>query len=162
MRKVSTCLWFDSNALEAAEFYVGVFENSKILKVVQYGSAGVEIHHRPAGSVMTVSFELQGAPFTALNGGPAFQFSPAISLVVHCRSQNEIDYYWEKLSQGGNVEAQQCGWLQDQFGVSWQIAPAAMLEWISDSNQAAPDRVMSALLSMKKPDIAALERAYHG
>src|SRR5262245_2151667 len=120
-QRIALCLWFDHQAEEAAAFYVSIFKNSNVVSISRYGKAGYEIHRRPAGSVMTVEFELDGQPFTALNGGPQFTFNEAISLQVFCENQTEVDYYWDKLSKGGDPKAQQCGWLKDQYGLSWQI-----------------------------------------
>jgi predicted 3-demethylubiquinone-9 3-methyltransferase (glyoxalase superfamily) len=161
-RRIAPCLWFDDQAEEAAKFYTGIFRNSKIVTTSRYGEAGHEIHGRPAGSVLTVAFELDGQPFTALNGGPVFRFNEAISLQVNCDSQKEVDYYWEKLSQGGDERAQQCGWLKDRYGVSWQIVPDAVPKMLSDPDTDRSSRAMQALLQMKKIDISALERAYAG
>ena len=133
MQKIAPCLWFDSQAEEAAKFYTGIFRNSKIGASRRYGEAGREIHGKPAGSVMTVAFELDGQAFTALNGGPMFKFNEAISLQVNCETQDEVDYYWEKLSEGGDEKAQQCGWLKDKYGVSWQIVPTILAEMIERS-----------------------------
>jgi predicted 3-demethylubiquinone-9 3-methyltransferase (glyoxalase superfamily) len=157
--KIAPCLWFDHQAEEAAKFYVSVFRNSKITSVSRYSNAGQEIHRRPPGSVMVVAFELEGQPFTALNGGPEFKFNEAISLEIHCETQQEIDYYWDKLSQGGDPKAQQCGWLKDKYGVSWQVVPRVLLELMKDHESATAQRVMVAMLRMKKLDIAQLERA---
>jgi len=159
---ITPCLWFDSQAEEAAKFYTSIFEDSRIGRISRYGEAGKEVHGRPAGSVMTVEFELAGQPFTALNGGPAFQFNEAISFQLSCRDQKEVDYYWEKLSAGGDPKAQQCGWLKDKYGVSWQIVPIAVAKMLSDPKSGNSQRAMTALLQMKKLDIAALERAYAG
>lgn len=160
MNKLATCLWFDSQALEAAEFYVSVFENARILDVAYYGKEGVEIHGRPEGSVMTVAFEIEGSSFLALNGGPHFHFTPAISLIVNCDTQQEIDALWQKLS--ANSAAEQCGWLQDKYGLSWQIMPREMAELMSSTDAAKSGRVMNAMLAMKKLDIAALRCAANG
>lgn len=160
--KIIPCLWFDNQAEEAAKFYVSVFKDSKIRKVTHYGKEGYEIHKRPEGSVMTVEFELGGHPFTALNGGPVFKFNEAISFEVHCDTQEEIDYFWGKLSQGGDVRAQQCGWLKDKYGVSWQVVPRGLSEWVSDPHSERSQRAMRAMLQMKKLDIAALRNAYEG
>ena len=160
MQKITPCLWFDSNAEEAAKFYTSIFKNSKIGKISRYGKEGYEIHGKPEGTVLTVEFELNGQTFTALNGGPAFKFNEAISLQVHCKSQNEVDYYWEKLSKGGDEKAQQCGWLKDKYGVSWQIVPIVLSEMLQDKNAEKSERVMKALLQMKKLDIKTLEQAY--
>ncbi|WP_275630150.1 VOC family protein [Pseudomonas sp. 273] len=162
IQRVTPCLWFDDQAEQAAAFYTAIFPNSRIAAVSHYGEAGREIHGRPPGSVMTVAFELDGLAFTALNGGPVFQFSEALSLQVNCDSQEEIDHYWERLSAGGPVEAQQCGWLKDRYGLSWQIVPAALADMMAGPATAASQRAMLALLGMKKLDIAALRRAYDG
>jgi len=158
-QKIAPCLWFAGEAEEAARYYTGIFPNSKIVKIARYGKAGFEHHHRPAGSVMTVAFELDGQPFVALNGGPVFKFSEAISFAVHCKSQEEIDYFWLKLSADGEG---QCGWLKDKFGLSWQIVPAKLGDMASDPDPAKSDRVMAAIMNMKKLDLATLERAYRG
>ncbi len=162
VHRIEPCLWFDSQAEEAANFYVSVFPNSRIVKVARYGEAGVEVHGRPAGSVMTIEFELDGTPMLALNGGPHFRFSPAVSLEVHCDSQAEIDHYWARLSEGGDPAAQQCGWLADRYGLSWQIVPRAFVEMIPETPTPASERAFSAMLGMKKLDWAALERAFAG
>lgn len=159
MDRIAPCLWFDHQAEEAATFYVSVFKNSKIIAVSRYTRAGVEIHHRPAGSVMTVEFELDGQPFTALNGGPVFTFNEAVSLQVFCDTQQDIDYYWDKLSQGGDPQAQQCGWLKDRYGVSWQVVPRMMGDLFKDHTSARTERAMETMLCMKKINIAELERA---
>ena len=161
-QKIAPCLWFDHQAEEAARFYTSIFPNSRILEITKYGRAGFEIHTRPAGSVMTVAFELDGQLFTALNGGPVFKFNEAISLQVLCDSQQEIDAYWERLTEGGDPKAQQCGWLKDRYGVSWQIDANALHEMLRDPDPEKSGRVMEAMLKMKKIDIAALERAYAG
>jgi predicted 3-demethylubiquinone-9 3-methyltransferase (glyoxalase superfamily) len=155
-------LWFDDQAEEAVAFYTATFGNSKIVDVARYGEAGHEIHGKPAGTVMTVAFELEGQSFTALNGGPMFKFNEAISFQVNCETQGEVDYYWEKLSEGGDARAQQCGWLKDKYGVSWQVVPRALVEMISDPDSEKSGRVMEAMLQMKKIDIDALKRAYAG
>jgi predicted 3-demethylubiquinone-9 3-methyltransferase (glyoxalase superfamily) len=160
MQKINPCLWFDYNAEEAVNRYVSIFKNSKILGVSRYGKAGKEIHGRPAGSVMTVAFELDGQRFTALNGGPHFKFNEAVSFQVNCETQEEVDYYWEQLSQGGDEKAQQCGWVKDRFGLSWQIVPTALPEMLQDPDGEKTNRVMVVLLRMKKLDIAELRRAY--
>jgi predicted 3-demethylubiquinone-9 3-methyltransferase (glyoxalase superfamily) len=158
-QRIAACLWFDNQAEEAARFYTGVFRNSKIVNITRYGKAGYEIHKRPEGSVMTVAFELDGQPFTALNGGPLFKFNESVSFDVMCQTQEDIDYYWEQLSEGGDPRAQQCGWLKDKYGLSWQVVPAILPELLSDPDPESSGRVMEALLKMKKLDIAALERA---
>jgi predicted 3-demethylubiquinone-9 3-methyltransferase (glyoxalase superfamily) len=154
MPKITPFLWFDDKAEEAAKFYSSIFKNSKITAVVRYpeGSPG------PAGTVMTVGFELDGQPFTALNGGPIFKFNESISFVVHCETQEEVDEYWEKLSEGGAPN--QCGWLKDKYGVSWQIVPNALIDMLKDKDPEKSKRVMQAMLQMKKIDIGALKQAY--
>jgi predicted 3-demethylubiquinone-9 3-methyltransferase (glyoxalase superfamily) len=154
MQKITPMLWFDDQAEEAAKFYVSVFRNSKMGSISRYG----EGMPGRKGSVMTVSFEIEGQPFTALNGGPQFRFTEAISLVVNCETQEEIDYYWDKLTAGGGKEVE-CGWLKDKFGLSWQIVPAVVFELIKQSDQKKSDRVMQAVMQMKKLDLAALQRA---
>ena len=153
MKKLTPCLWFDTQGEEAAEFYTSVFPNSKILDVARYGSAGP----RPEGTVMAVSFDLDGHEFVALNGGPQFTFDEAISFQVHCESQDEVDRFWRELSPGG--EEGPCGWLKDKFGVSWQVFPTVLLEMLGDPDREKSQRVMQAMLKMKKIDIEALERA---
>jgi predicted 3-demethylubiquinone-9 3-methyltransferase (glyoxalase superfamily) len=162
MMKISPCLWFDSQAEEAAEFYVGIFKKSKIRKISRYGEAGYEIHKRPAGSVMTVEFELEGQSFTALNGGPIFKFTEAVSLQIFCKTQKEVDYYWGKLTAGGDPSAQQCGWLKDKYGLSWQVVPTAAHKLLSDPKSKKSQRAFAAMMQMKKLDLAALKRAYEG
>jgi predicted 3-demethylubiquinone-9 3-methyltransferase (glyoxalase superfamily) len=162
VQKVAPCLWFDHQAEEAARFYTSIFKNSKIVQISRYGKAGHEVHGRPAGSVMTVAFELEGQRFTALNGGPVFKFNEAVSFQIYCETQEEVDYYWGKLSEGGDKKAQQCGWLKDRYGLSWQVVPEVLVEMISDPDAKTADRVMEAMLQMKKIDIGALKRAYAG
>lgn len=161
-QKISPCLWFSDQAEEAAHFYTGVFRNSRITAVTRYSEAGVETHRRPAGSVMVVAFELDGQSFTALNGGPVFTFNEAVSLQVNCATQEEIDHFWEALSAGGDPHAQQCGWLKDRYGVSWQVVPDFMDELFRDADAPGTQRAMLAMLAMKKLDIAALRGAYAG
>ena|SRR5512142_1455773 len=161
-QRISPCLWFADEAEEAATFYTGIFRNSRIVAVTRFGEAGHEVHHRPAGSAMVVAFELDGQSFSALNGGPLFKFTEAISLQVHCKDQAEIDYYWERLSEGGDPKAQQCGWLKDRFGLSWQVVPADMDSFFRDAGSAGAARAMAAMLPMKKLDLAALRRAFAG
>jgi len=158
MQEITPCLWFDSNAEEAVKFYASVFKKSKIGKISRYGEEGYEIHGKPAGTVLTVEFELNGQTFTALNGGPVFKFNEAISFQVSCKSQKEVDYYWEKLSEGG--EKGQCGWLKDKYGVSWQIVPTVLGEMLQGKVTKKSERVMKALLQMKKLDIRKLKQAY--
>ena len=160
-QKIVPFLWFADEAEEAARYYTGIFKNSRVKNVTRYGKAGFEQHQRPAGSIMTVDFELEGQTFTALNGGPMFKFNEAISFQVNCKSQDEIDYYWEKLGAGGDPSAQQCGWLKDKFGLSWQVVPRGM-ESIMKQPGAAGERAMAAMLKMKKIEIAGLERAAAG
>ena len=161
-QRISPCLWFDDQAEDAARYYTGIFKNSRITTITRYGTAGFEIHRRPAGSVMTVAFELDGQSFTALNGGPVFKFNEAISLQVNCATQDEIDYYWDKLAAGGVPKAQQCGWLKDRFGLSWQVVPSFMDSLFKDAQSPAAQRAMEVFLKMKKIDIAAIRRAYDG
>ena len=161
-QKIAPCLWFDSEAEEAARFYTGIFSNSKIVNVSRYGEAGQEIHGKLPGTVMAVAFELNGQSFTALNGGPVFKFNEAVSFQVYCETQEEVDYYWDKLSRGGDERAQQCAWLKDQYGLSWQVVPRVLLEMLNDPDAGKSQRVMAAMLAMKKIDIAELRRAYAG
>jgi predicted 3-demethylubiquinone-9 3-methyltransferase (glyoxalase superfamily) len=156
------CLWFDTQAEEAARFYTSVFKNSRIGTITRYSEAGHEVHGRAAGTVMTVEFELNGQAFTALNGGPHFKFNEAVSFQIMCKDQEEVDYYWKKLSEGGDPNAQQCGWLKDRFGLSWQVVPTPLLAMLTDSDREKADRTMEAMLQMKKLDVAELERAYEG
>ena len=162
VQKITPFLWFDSQAEEAAQFYVGIFPNSKIGDTSRFGEAGKEIHGKPVGSTMVVSFELNGMAFTALNGGPMFKFTEAISFQIHCETQEEVDHYWEKLSEGGDVNAQQCGWLKDRFGLSWQVVPNALGEMLGDPDTEKSGRAMQAMLQMKKIDIGEMRRAYEG
>jgi predicted 3-demethylubiquinone-9 3-methyltransferase (glyoxalase superfamily) len=162
IQKITPCLWFDDQAEEAVAFYTGVFRNSKVTNISYYGEAGHEIHGKPAGTVMTVAFELEGQAFTALNGGPVFQFNEAISFQIDCETQEEVDYYWEKLSEGGDEKAQQCGWLKDRYGVSWQVVPGVLIEMLTDDDAEKSQRTMTAMLQMKKLDIDQLKRAYAG
>jgi predicted 3-demethylubiquinone-9 3-methyltransferase (glyoxalase superfamily) len=162
IQKITPCLWFDNQAEEAAKFYTAIFPNSKITSITRYGKAGHEIHGRPAGTVMTVAFELVGQSFTALNGGPLFKFNEAISFQVNCETQEEVDYYWAKLSEGGDSNAQQCGWLKDKYGASWQVIPNVLPQLLAGPDAEKPQRVMTTLLQMKKIDIEELKRAYDG
>jgi predicted 3-demethylubiquinone-9 3-methyltransferase (glyoxalase superfamily) len=161
-QRITPCLWFADEGEEAARFYTGIFPNSRITAITRYSEAGFEAHHRPAGSVMTVSFELDGHSFTALNGGPAFTFNEAVSFQVNCATQEEIDYYWEKLGAGGDPTAQQCGWLKDRHGLSWQIIPNDLDELYTDAESPGAKRVMEAMLKMKKIDVEAMHRARDG
>lgn len=157
MQKISTCLWFDGQAEPAARFYTSIFKDSDIGEISHYGpnTPGEE------GTVLTVSFQIEGQDFLALNGGPVYQFTPAISFVVDCRSQEEVDYYWDRLLEGGG-RPDQCGWLTDRYGISWQIVPAVLSELLGDPDREKADRVMQAMLKMVKLDIAELRRAYAG
>ena len=155
---LTPCLWFDKEAEEAAKYYTGIFPNSRINSVTRYGKAGYDVHHQPEGTVMLVQFELNGQPFTALNGGPIFKFNESVSFQVLCEDQAEIDRYWQQLTAGGDPKAQQCGWLKDKYGLSWQVVPNNMPDLSSPSGQ----RAMEAFLVMKKIDIATLERAMAG
>jgi predicted 3-demethylubiquinone-9 3-methyltransferase (glyoxalase superfamily) len=160
MQKITPCLWFDKQAEEAVNFYVSIFKNAKTGNITRYGKEGHEIHNMPAGTVMTVEFQIEGQDFLALNGGPVFKFNEAISFQVHCKTQEEVDHYWEKLSQGGDKNAQQCGWLKDKYGVSWQIVPTVLPEMLRDKDPKKSERVMKALLQMHKLDIKRLKEAY--
>jgi len=157
MQKITPFLWFDNQAEEAVNFYVSVFRNSRITNIARYGDDAAKVSGRPQGSVMTVAFELDGQPFVALNGGPVFTFSPAVSFVVDCATQEEVDRLWDRLSAGG--EPQQCGWLRDKYGVTWQIVPAVLGKLLSDPDAARAQRVMQAMLQMNKLDIGALKQA---
>jgi predicted 3-demethylubiquinone-9 3-methyltransferase (glyoxalase superfamily) len=157
MQKITPFLWFNTEAEEAANFYTSIFKNSKILNIARYSEAGSKAAHRPKGSVMTVAFQIEGQTFTAINGGPVFKFTEAVSFVVNCANQEEINFYWEKLSEGGDPKSQQCGWLKDKYGLSWQIVPAALGELMSDPEKS--ERVMSKVLQMKKIDLNALQKA---
>lgn len=161
-QKITPFLWFDNQAEEAAKFYTAVFKNSRIGKIAYYGKEGYEIHGMPSGTIMTIEFELDGQNFVALNGGPHFKFNEAISFVVNCETQEEMDYYWEKLSEGGDEKAHQCGWLKDRYGVSWQIVPTVLGRMLQDKDTEKSERVMKALLQMKKLDIGKLRQAYGG
>ena len=162
MQKITPFLWFDDQAEEAVEFYTSIFRNSQILNVTRYDETGAEASGRPEGTVMTMAFTLEGQEFVALNGGPHFKFTEAISFVVNCKSQEEVDFFWKKLSCGGDENAQQCGWLKDRFGLSWQIVPDELGKLLSDKDVEKSQRVMKALLQMKKIDIEVLKRAYDG
>ena len=152
-QKITTFLWFDKNAEEAVNFYVSIFKNSRIRRTAHYGDSGAG----PKGSVMTIEFQLDGQEFTALNGGPEFKFNEAISQVVHCKTQEEVDYFWEKLSAGGQIV--ECGWLKDKFGLAWQIVPDVLLDLIQDDDPQRRDRVMKAMMKMKKLDVAKIKQA---
>ena len=160
MQKISPCLWFDDQGEEATKFYTSIFKDSKIGDVTRYGKEGYEIHGREEGTVMTVEFEIEGQKFLALNGGPIFKFNEAISFQVYCETQEELDNYWEKLSEGGDEKAQQCGWLKDKYGVSWQIVPTILIKMLKDKDSEKSQKVMKAMLQMHKLDISTLKKAY--
>lgn len=162
MQKISPCLWFDNNAEDAVQFYVSIFKNAKSGNVTRYGKEGYEIHKKKEGTVMTIDFEIEGQKFLALNGGPVFKFNEAISFQIYCDTQEEIDYYWEKLTEGGDKNAQVCGWLKDKFGVSWQVVPHVLIKMLQDKDSNKTERVMKAMLQMHKLDINALTKAYQG
>lgn len=159
--KIAPCLWFASQAEEAARFYTGIFPDSKILKIARYGKEGCETHRQKEGTVLTVLFQLAGQEFTALNGGPLFTFNEAVSLQIYVQDQAELDHYWDRLTAGGDPKAQVCGWLKDRYGLSWQVVPREMVEWFGDPDEKS-ERAMKALMGMGKLDIAALRRAYQG
>jgi len=160
-QKITPCLWFDDQAEEAATFYTSIFKNSKVVRVTRYGEEATPSGKAP-GSVLTVVFQINGQEFTALNGGPHFKFTEATSFVVNCESQDEIDYYWDRLSAGGDETAQQCGWLKDKFGLSWQIVPTALNELLNDPDPEKSRRLWSAILQMKKIDLETLKQAAEG
>ena len=162
IQAISPCLWFDGQAEEAARFYVSVFKKGKLGMITRFPDVGQETHGREAGSVMTVDFTVNGLPFLALNGGPLFKFNEAVSLMILCDTQDEIDYYWEKLTAGGDPSAQQCGWLKDKYGVSWQVVPKPLMKMWKDSTSPATKRAFAAMMEMKKLDIAKLKAAYKG
>ena len=157
--RITPFLWFDDEAEQAVSFYTSIFKNSRVVSTTRYDEASAKPSGRPAGSLMTIAFQLDGQDFTAINGGPAFEFNEAISLVVSCESQDEVDYYWGRLSDGGDPSAQQCGWLKDRFGVSWQVVPSALPELLNHPDPAKARRATEAMLQMKKIDLAALRRA---
>lgn len=160
-QRIVPCLWFDKEAEEAANFYISIFDNSRIVRVSHYTEAGHEIHRQPEGSVLTVVFALDGQEFTALNGGPQFKFDEAISLQILCETQEEVDYYWNRLIADGGHEGP-CGWLKDRFGLSWQVTPTMAEQWITDPDPEKVSRVMNAMFKMKKLDIESLRQAYSG
>ena len=161
-QKIAPCLWFDNQAEAAAKYYTGIFKNSKIVKISRYGESGRDVHGKAPGSAMTVVFELNGQTFTALNGGPLFKFNEAVSFQIYCDDQKEVDYYWNKLTKGGDKKSQVCGWLKDKFGVSWQVVPKIVPDLVGDPDSEKSQRAMNALMNMKKLNIAKLERAYAG
>jgi predicted 3-demethylubiquinone-9 3-methyltransferase (glyoxalase superfamily) len=158
IQKITPNLWFDGQAEAAARFYVSIFRDAELRKISHYGPNAP----MPEGTALTVEFTLEGQTFTALNGGPQFSFSPAISFIVHCATQDEVDHYWDRLTEGGDPQAQMCGWLSDKYGVSWQIVPEALGRFMTDSDPARASRTMQAMLKMKKLDIEALRRAHDG
>jgi predicted 3-demethylubiquinone-9 3-methyltransferase (glyoxalase superfamily) len=158
-QRIAPFLWFNDQAEEAATFYTSIFDNARIVTTTRYNKESGQSTGRPDGSVMTVAFELDGQQFTALNGGPVFTFNEAVSLVVNCQSQEEVDHYWDKLSEGGDEKARQCGWLKDRYGVSWQIVPTLLIELLSDPDPAKAQRVMHAMMTMKKIDLNILRQA---
>jgi predicted 3-demethylubiquinone-9 3-methyltransferase (glyoxalase superfamily) len=160
--KIRNMLWFDSEAEDAARFYTGIFKDSKLGTIARYPEAGQEVTGKAPGSVMTVEFELNGQTFVGLNAGPAFKFNEAVSFVIDCKDQEELDYYWDNLGKGGDPSAQQCGWLKDKFGLSWQVVPRDLDEMISDKDKAKSERTFKAMLGMKKLDVAALKQAHDG
>jgi predicted 3-demethylubiquinone-9 3-methyltransferase (glyoxalase superfamily) len=160
--KIAPCLWFDHQAEEAANYYVSIFKKSKITEISRYGEAGQEIHGRQPGSVLTVAFELNGQPFTALNGGPIFKFTEAVSFQIECEDQEEVDYYWSKLKRGGDPSSQQCGWVKDKFGLSWQVVPQILPTLLTSKDSDKSQRAFDAMMKMKKLDIAKLQRAFDG
>ena len=162
IQQISPCLWLDGQAEEAARFYVSIFKKGRITAVTRVPAVGQEVHHRPEGSVLTVEFVINGLPFLALNGGPNFKFNEAVSLMILCDTQAEVDYYWEELTAGGDPTAQACGWLKDRFGLSWQVVPKGMLRMLKDHKSPGTRRAFAAMLEMKKLDIAKLKAAYKG
>jgi predicted 3-demethylubiquinone-9 3-methyltransferase (glyoxalase superfamily) len=160
IQKINPFLWFENQAEDAAKFYVSVFRNSKIKAITRYGKEGYEIHRMNEGTVMTVDFEIEGQRFISLNGGPMFKFNESISFQINCDTQEEIDYYWEKLSERGDEKAQQCGWLKDKYGVSWQIVPTILVKMIQDKDTNKSQKVMKKMLQMHKLDIKSLCQAY--
>lgn len=159
---LTSCLWFNTEAEEAARFYTSVFKDGKITRIAYYTEEGFEVHGMPAGSVMTIEFEIGGQPFVGLNGGPHFKFNEAISFIINCKSQEEVDYYWNKLTDGGDPKAQMCGWLKDKYGLSWQVVPTMLKDMIVDPDKNKANRVMATMLKMKKLDIKPLKEAYAG
>jgi predicted 3-demethylubiquinone-9 3-methyltransferase (glyoxalase superfamily) len=158
MLEITPCLWFNNQAEDAVNFYISVFRNSKIVSVTRYGEAGAAASGRPQGTIMTMTFQIEGQPFMALNGGPVFKFTEAISFIVNCKTQKEVDEFWEKLSEGG--EEGRCGWLKDKYGLSWQVVPTVLGEMLQDKDARKSERVMKAMLQMKKIDIEGLKKTY--
>lgn len=161
MQKITPFLWFDDEAEEAVKFYTSTFKNSKIVRTLRYGDEAAKVSGRPAGSVLTIEFEIEGQKFVALNGGPQFKFNESVSFAVNCETQEEVDYFWEKLTADGGEESQ-CGWLKDKFGLSWQVTPTVLIDMLHDKDSAKAERVMKAMLQMQKIDISKLKAAYEG
>ena len=162
VQRIVPNLWFDGQAEEAAKYYAKIFKNSKVIRTSKYPNVGQEIHNHKAGTTLTVEFELEGQRFVAINGGPEFKFNEAVSFVVYCYTQEEIDYYWDKLTADGDPSSQQCGWLKDKFGVSWQVVPIELMDMITDHDSERVGRVVSAYLPMKKFDLETLRQAFEG
>jgi predicted 3-demethylubiquinone-9 3-methyltransferase (glyoxalase superfamily) len=162
MQKITSCLWFDNQAEEAAKFYTSVFKDSSIGKISYYGNEGQEEHRQETGTIMTIEYELNGNKFLGLNGGPIFKFNEAVSFIISCKDQAEVDYYWEKLTAGGDPKAQQCGWLKDKYGLSWQVVPTELQDMVASEDKVKSGRMMEALMKMKKLDVAELEKAFNG
>jgi len=162
MQKITPFLWFDNQAEEAAKFYTSVFKEGKIGTISRYGKEGYEVHHQKEGTALVVPFEIFGQQFQAINGGPVFKFNEAVSFLISCDNQAEVDYYWDKLGEGGDPRAQRCGWLKDKFGLTWQVVPKQLDALMADKDKAAAGRTMNAMLKMKKLDIAALQAAHDG
>jgi len=162
MQKITSNLWFNGQAEEAVNYYTSIFNGSKIGRKSYYGKAGFEYHQKPEGTVMTIEFEIEGQKFLALNAGSEFKFNEAVSFIVNCDTQEEVDYYWDKLSVDGDPNGQMCGWLKDKYGLSWQIVPAIIGDFAADPDPEKSDRVMNAVFTMKKLDINTLEQAYKG
>lgn len=160
--KIVPCLWTDDRAEEQVAFYTGIFPGSRVVQTTYYPDTGKEVHGHDAGQVLTIEFELAGMAFTALNGGPAFRYNEAVSFQVMCGDQAELDHYWSRLGEGGDPQAQQCGWLKDRFGLSWQVVPQAMIDMLTSPDRAGMTRAFAAMMQMKKLDIAALQRAFDG
>lgn len=162
LQKITPNLWFDGQAEEAVNYYLTIFKNSKTGRISRYGEEGKEIHKKPVGSILTIEFDLEGQSFLALNGGPEFKFNEAISFIINCETQEEIDYYWNKLIQGGDEKAQICGWLKDKYGVSWQVVPVQLNAMLADTDTVKTERVMKELFKMKKLELSVFQKAYEG
>jgi predicted 3-demethylubiquinone-9 3-methyltransferase (glyoxalase superfamily) len=161
-QKITPNLWFNDQAEEAVKYYTSIFKNSSIGRISRYGKEGIEIHKKPEGSILTIEFQLEGQSFLSLNAGPEFQFNEAISLIVYCDTQEEVDYYWGKLTEGGDEKAQICGWLKDKFGLSWQVVPSLLPDLLVEPVSEKSERVMKEIFKMKKLNIATLKKAYDG